>query len=254
MLLDQIENYHELTANEKKVLSYILDHYREVPFMNINELAKNNFISKTVVINLCQKIGFAGFKELKYYISSSIKQEEHEKHEYVGYRSKIEDSLEKTFSLISDENLIQCAEIMAESNNIFIMARGTSLAAGYYIQHLLFSIDHHCIFINDYNLAEAYVNLVREGDCIIFISLSGVTQKVVDTARNFQLKGCKLITLTGFHNNTLAAMSPYNLYIYTEEVPKKYGKNDAYSRLGFFLIIELLVNQFKEIKAKGNKE
>ena len=57
------------------------------------------------------------------------------------------------------------------SRNIFIVARGTSKAVGYYLEHLLFALA--CIvFINDYNLSDSFTRLVNEDDTVI-LSLSG---------------------------------------------------------------------------------
>lgn len=251
ILLEQLRNYDALTLNEKKVLAYILSHLNEIPLMTASEVALENFISKTVVVNLSHKLGYSGFKELKFDVANSLKEKNIQKSGPQDIKQSIRDKIEKTFTLLNQKMIEDSADIMARSNNIFIMARGTSLAAGYYMQHLLFSVNHHCIFINDYNLAEAFANLAGKNDCIIFISLSGETPKITETAKKFQLKESELITITGFQNNTLARMTPHNLYAYSEGNYDKNLKIDSNSRLGFFLVVESLVESFKDRRLKN---
>lgn len=40
--------------------------------MKITDLAKNSLVSKTVIINMAQKLGFSGYVDLKYYLKSGI--------------------------------------------------------------------------------------------------------------------------------------------------------------------------------------
>ncbi|MEY2345350.1 SIS domain-containing protein [Proteus mirabilis] len=62
---------------------------------------------------------------------------------------------------------------MRHSRNIFIVARGTSKAVGYYLEHLLFALGLHCFFINDYNLSDSFTRLVNEDDTVILSLFQG---------------------------------------------------------------------------------
>ncbi|MEY2345349.1 hypothetical protein I3679_020940 [Proteus mirabilis] len=75
------KNYDNLTVSEKKVLKYLTDNIADIPYLNINDLVAKTFVSKTVIINLSQKLGFSGFKELKFQINN-----------YILSRNKIEKS------------------------------------------------------------------------------------------------------------------------------------------------------------------
>ncbi|MBQ0343428.1 MurR/RpiR family transcriptional regulator, partial [Providencia rettgeri] len=56
-MLDFLKNYDNLTISEKKVLKYLTDNITDIPYLNINELVAKTFVSKTVIINLSQKLG-----------------------------------------------------------------------------------------------------------------------------------------------------------------------------------------------------
>ncbi|WP_396326730.1 SIS domain-containing protein [Jeotgalibaca sp. MA1X17-3] len=159
-------------------------------------------------------------------------------------RENKKQSIEKTFSLVSDNDLTRSAEEILKAKNVFIMARGTSKAVGHYLEHLLFSLGIHCFFIKDYNLSESFTNLVTKDDVIILISLSGNTKKIIDTARKVHMKKAKVISLTSFQSNILASYADVRLFSHTDETDTK--RDDSISRIGFFLLVDLMIGTIKE--------
>ena len=244
-MLDFIDSYDDLTESERKALSYMMNHLEEIPYVNINQLAELSFVSKTVIINLAQKMGFSGFKELKYHINQQLREKAVTvNNSKLSAKETVTSSIDKTLSLVSEEDLDRCAEEIIQARNIFIMARGTSKPVGYYLEHLLFSLGLHCFFIKDYNLSETFTNLVTENDVVILISLSGSTKKIIDTARKVHMKKAKIISLTAFQSSILASYADLKLYCHTEEMDTK--RDDSISRIGFFLLVDLMVRTIKK--------
>lgn len=249
-MMNYLENYDDMTASERKVLNYILNNKEIIPYLKINELADAAFVSKTIIINLAQKLGFSGFKELKYHFSTLAKEEIDESSQGLSFRDMLRDSVDKTFTLVSEEALESCSKKILSANNVFVMARGTSKAVGSYLEHLLLSIGIQCVFIKDYNLSELFTNFVREGDLVIFISLSGNTEKIVETAKKVHIKKADIISLTSFQSNKLASYTNDNLYVYTHTSDTK--RNDKISRIGFFVIVDMLIHQLSLLKDDKN--
>lgn len=67
-----IREFDKLTEYEQRVCSFIVQNTDQAFKMNIKELAKETLVSKTVVINTAQKMGFSGFTELKYYLKDIV--------------------------------------------------------------------------------------------------------------------------------------------------------------------------------------
>lgn len=239
-MLDFFNSYENLTVTEQKALKYIIDHLDEIPFIQINELAYRSFVSKTIIINLSQKLGFAGFREFKFAISNHLL-EEKEKFNEKNYSVKesLEYNIDKSLLLISEQDIEACADLLMKAHNIFIMARGTSKSTGYYLEHLLFSLGMHCFFINDYNLSETFTRLVTDKDVVIFISLSGETKKILETAKKVRMNNAKIISMTGFQVNSLNRYSDYSLFAYTDSSNTQ--KEDSISRIGFFILVDLII-------------
>ncbi|CAK6600245.1 DNA-binding transcriptional regulator, MurR/RpiR family, contains HTH and SIS domains [Providencia stuartii] len=202
------------------------------------------FVSKTVIINLSQKLGFSGFKELKFQINNYIlSKNKTEKINPSSYKKQLERNINKSFTLINEEQIANCAKTLRHSRNIFIVARGTSKAVGFYLEHMLFALGLHCFFINDYNLSDSFTRLVTKDDTVIFISLSGGTKKIIETAKIVQLKEANIISMTAFHTNELTSYADNTLFCFSDSYDTKI--DDTKSRTGFFILVDLLINELE---------
>lgn len=245
-MLEFLKNYDNLTLSEKKVLKYLNDNIADIPYLNINELVAKTYVSKTVIINLSQKLGFSGFKELKFQINNYIlSKNKTEKVTPASYKKQLEKNINKSFTLINEDQINDCANILHKSRNIFIVARGTSKAVGYYLEHLLFALGLHCFFINDYNLSDSFTRLVSKDDTVIFISLSGGTKKIIETAKIVQLKGANIISMTAFNTNELTSYTDNTLFCFADSYDTK--RDDTKSRIGFFILVDLLINELENL-------
>ncbi len=235
--------FNKLTNSEQKVFTYIYANQQKVIKMKINDLAKETFTSKTVIINLAQKLGFEGFSDLKYYLKSNNNSEDDIKVlEDLQYGLK--QNIEKTFVVIEADLYKKVSREVMEAKTVYVFARGTSKAAGYYLNHLLLTLGIKCIFVKDYNLLTLVGNTLESDELVILISLSGNTEKILEVANISKVKGCKTIGITSFGNNELSKISDYTLHCVSSNTETKF--NDSISRIGMFIVIELLVNSIKE--------
>lgn len=237
--MDLLDNYANLTVSEKKVVDYIYNNLFIIPSLSIKTLSNNLHISKTTIINLCQKLGFKGFRELKFYIENNIL-EENANNNNVSSSEDIANITSKTMVMLSERSINKAVELINNANSVFIIARGTSKAVAYYLEHMLLILNKPCIFINDYNLLDLYHNFVSEKDLVVCISLSGKTEKIVESTKRLSIKNVPLIGVTSFHQNPLSEYVDVVLQCYAHSTNTTMG--DAISRLGFFVTIDVLVN------------
>ena len=97
-MIELVKYFDDLTNSEKNVFNYIYDHQNEVIGMKINDLAKKALTSKTVVINMTQKLGFSGYVDFKYYLKSGYLSKK-KKNKYEEMENELEDNIQKTFTL-----------------------------------------------------------------------------------------------------------------------------------------------------------
>lgn len=235
--------FNTLTNSEQKVFTYIYHNEQKVMTMKINDLAKATFTSKTVIINLAQKLGFEGFSDLKYYLKTSYNNENSNKLlEDLQYSLK--ENIERTFKVIDIALYKNIAKEIIKAKAVYVFARGTSKAAGHHLNHMLLTLGIKCIFVQDYNLSTIVGNTLEKDEMVILISLSGKTSKILEIANIAKMKGCKTLAITSFGTNELAKISDYTFACVSDETETKF--NDSSSRIGIFLVIELLVNTIKE--------
>lgn len=243
------KRFSTLTNSEQKVFTYIYSHQEEIIKMKISDLAKKTYTSKTVIINLSQKLGFEGFSDLKYYLKSNSNKDKDIKFaEDLQYN--IKQNIDKTFAVIDIDKYKKISEEIIKANIVYVFARGTSKATADYLNHLLLTIGIKCIFIRDYNLITLVSNSLNSQEAVILISLSGNTEKILEVANIAKVKGAKIISITSFGANELEKLSDYTLHCVSDDTKTKF--NDSLSRIGMFVVIEILVNSIKEFNKNNS--
>lgn len=233
------KNYDLLTYTERNLLHFILNNESIVEKSTASKIADMCGVSKTVVINMCQKLGFDGFNELKYFIKNKEKKTLNEITTN-SVQLALEDMVHKTLHLNNEEMLKKVAKRICEAKCIYVISRGTSKAAGAYFTHLLLTLNIQCINIPDYNLLEIIAKKMTSDEVLIAFSLSGETPVIVNTAKTVKAYGNCLITVTAFANSSLCLYSDYSLYFCSNSLDTKH--DDIISRLGMFTIVDFLVS------------
>src|SRR5699024_12761740 len=109
-MIDFLNNYEDMTESERKVLNYVVNNREVIPMMKFNDLAEATYGSKTVIINIAQKLGFSGFVEMKYRIHNIITEEMTPRQsDDFSYRYTLHQSIDKTFCIVTDEMIHNCA-------------------------------------------------------------------------------------------------------------------------------------------------
>lgn len=65
MIIDMLNKKEKLSALEKEIATYIVNHGEEISYCSIGDLAKATFSSNSSIIRLCRKCGCDGFKDFK---------------------------------------------------------------------------------------------------------------------------------------------------------------------------------------------
>jgi DNA-binding MurR/RpiR family transcriptional regulator len=237
------KHFSELTTSEQRVFSYIYNAQKAVTKMKINDLAVATFTSKTVIINMTQKLGFSGYADFKYYLRSNNRQTFKSESKYDA-EYYLKDNINKTLGLVDQEVMKSVSRQIQKAKTVYIVARGTSKAVGNYLEHLLLTIGIRCIFLDDYNLISIVSLSLEPNEFLILLSLSGNTTKMVEIANMAKTRGAKTASITTFTTNSVSKISDYNLFCSSDDSITK--NNDSKSRIGMFIIVELLVATLKD--------
>mgnify|MGYP002579333867 FL=1 len=243
-------NYDLLTNSERSLLHYILDHPQTIQKMTCRKLADQCGVSKTVVINMSQKLGFEGYNDLRFFLKNRAKK--------TGPAASVETveaeitgNVTKTMQLNKPENMRQAAQSIVNSQCVYVISRGTSKAVGNYLEHLLLTLNVKCINIPDYNLLNIIARQMTHEEVLIAISLSGKTPIIVETAKIVKAYGNALITLTAFSNSPLVQYGDLALYCSSSTTDTKI--DDIVTRIGMFAVVDLLVHYVQVEQQKSHR-
>lgn len=242
-MVELAKYFDDLTNSEKIVFNYIYNHQKEVINMKITDLAREALTSKTVIINMAQKLGFLGYADFKYYLKSGNLPKKN-KNKYEELEDELKDNIQKTFSLVNIESIKGVIKEIQKAKTIYIAARGTSKSVGSHLNHLLLTLGIRCIFLEDYNLTSIMSRTLDINEMVILISLSGKTEKILEVANIAKLRKAKVISVTCFDRNPLSDIADYKLYCASQSCDTKF--NDSVSRIGMFLIVEMIIAMLKD--------
>ena len=247
-MVELAKYFDDLTNSEKVVFNYIYNHQKEVIDMKITDLAREALTSKTVIINMAQKLGFLGYADfMGVYLHECFlawKKRKKNKNKYEELENELKDNIQKTFSLVNIEDIKGVVREIQKARTIYIAARGTSKAVGSHLNHLLLTLGIRCIFLEDYNLTSIVSRTLDINEIVILISLSGKTEKILEVANIAKLRKAKVISITCFDRNSLSNIADYKLYCASQGSDTKI--NDSISRIGMFLIVEMIVAMLKD--------
>ena len=131
-----LNNYDLLTGSERSLLQYILDHQETIQKMTCQKLADQCGVSKTVVINMSQKLGFEGYNDLRFFLKNRAKVTPMPASAET-VEAEITGNVSKTIQLNRPETLQKAARSIADSQCVYVISRGTSKPVGSYLEHLL---------------------------------------------------------------------------------------------------------------------
>lgn len=139
----------KFTKGEQVIANFIIEHYSTIQFMTIAEISSAIGVSESSIIRFTQMLGYSGLREFKLacashsfqqedsvYFEDEIFSEDTIENMFKIYSKGIINNLEESLALIDFEQLDQIAQILNETNEVFLMGEGysSSLARTFYLR------------------------------------------------------------------------------------------------------------------------
>ena len=193
-LLRLRESQDSMSATERAVSDYLLSHQGEAMGLSIHQLAEKAFASPSTVIRMCQRIGFAGYKEFRQAVTCEVAvrrmSQEQERREItqsdslddivdkVTYKNIM--SLEDSKNFIDTGTLQRCVDLLRESRTVLLFGLGTSLCAARDLNLKLLRLNKPCVVNDDWHAQFLQAKSASREDLAIVVSSSGETAEVVE--------------------------------------------------------------------------
>ncbi|ARK29844.1 MurR/RpiR family transcriptional regulator [Halalkalibacter krulwichiae] len=248
----------EFTKSEKKVYDFVLEHFEEVIYQSLTEIALACKTGESTVLRFCRKIGFKGYQDFKFALAqelASVQKSDHDETFIDKVKNNMLQAIENTEQLTNMQELQKSIDLIASSNDIVVFGISASGIAGLDMQNRLLRIGKNIEVITDSHMQVMRTVSMNENSIVVAISLTGSTKDIVDAVQNAKEKGAKVIAITNYTNSPLTKYSDQVLLTSAKENPLDSGS--LVSKVSQLFIIDLLctgitMNMYD--KAKQHKE
>ena len=187
--------YEELTHVEKNIADYFIDCIHDED-LSSKAVSQRLFVSEASLSRFAKKLGFSGYRQFLFAYQDSHPSDKHLDILTKQVLNSYQKVLEKTYSLVNNEQMIRISKMLDEYERVYIYGIGSSavVAREFKLRFMRLGLDV------DY-LAEAHsirmnITRVHEKSLVIGISVGGKTEEVVEGLKNAKEKGAKTIMLS----------------------------------------------------------
>ena len=234
-----------LGTQEGKIARWMLEHEIELVDTPIKDIAINCGVSQPSVVRFCKKLGCNGIKDLKILVdgmrsdtADSCTFDDSEKDIYKKVFASSIESLERSFSFVTWEEVSELAERIINASTISVFGIGGSALAARHLSEEMLRLGLKSMCFTDLYSISSSASTYTNDDLLIFISRQGETIELVNKAQKAKNTGANIALITTNDNSTLFSLSDFALLV--SENQYLLDDRNSYSRLGELALIESL--------------
>lgn len=229
-----------LTDLEDEIIAYLNKNKNDIESLKITELATEFYTVPNTITRLAHKLGYTGFTDLKH----SIKYET----QIDDYPDEYKHLLLRNFELIDENREDKIIDQLVVAKRINFYSVGQTAYVTRIVVDNFYSVDYKSYFYTYPNELK-HVIVHGQDELFVFISLSGETEQIVESAVLAKEKGHQIVSLTNLSNNSLARLADLKLYCYSPE-----QKIEEYNITDKTPILLIMNNLFKKYVSRLNKK
>lgn len=255
-LLRLRESQDAMSATERAVSDYLLSHQGEAMGLSIHQLAEKTFASPSTVIRMCQRIGFAGYKEFRQAVTCEVavrRMNRDQERRDITQSDSLDDivdkvtyknimSLEDSKNFIDTDTLQHCVDLLRECRTVLLFGLGASLCAARDLNLKLLRLNKPCVVNDDWHAQLLQAKNASSEDLAIVVSYSGETVEVIECMKALREQGTPIIAITRHVASPVAELSDYRLYTTDNEATFRSGAMS--SRIAQLNMIDILFTAY----------
>ena len=248
--------YYRLTTAEKKVADYVVIHQRDTQYMSISELAEACGVAEATISRFAKRLGYKGYNAFKLAMANStagrtasmgnpLSGEVLPGDSVTDMCQKLFaaelDAMEQTLGLLRPEAVTAAGDLLAGAEKVLCMGQGGSMVMAQEAAHLFSTAFSKYFPVCDSHMQTIATAQLGPGDVILYISYSGATRDLLETARLARERDAKLILITRFPKSPGAALASVVLQCGTNESPLQMGSVAA--RVAIIFVLDVLFSE-----------
>ena len=262
------EMQSELTAKEKKISKYILQHLDKIVYMNTYQIADKCKVSQASVVRFAKKLGYSGFPEFKISFGRDMGRRDVEEkinfiYEDIQETDDLDDLIKKivyansniiqdTYSILDTNTVKEAVEIIKNARKIFILGAGYSGIVAKDFHYKLGELGMNSIYEADYHIQLASISTLNENDVVFVISQGGKTVDIYNLVKEAKKRKVKIISVTQMSSNPIRDLADIKISTIMEK--NNFRSTALSSRIAQLTIIDIiyvaLITENKELAEK----
>lgn len=250
-MLPLFEKAHRLrlTETEKNILAWFEENAAAALHMNLGDLCAVLYTSNATIVRFCQKLGLSGFNDFKYQLRSELRENRTDPFYPDAYISRTVAQLQDTISALDLHQLEEIAALLTSGRPLYIYGTNLSAMPARYLQIVLHSLDYPCVLIEWQPLLHGLISNIREDAVLLVLTAQGRAEYYLET---FQLARERNLTIVLLTSERGSPLIPYStITVCTNDRNEEYQHTDINPRIGFFTVIQILIEMIAPQKPEN---
>lgn len=197
----------KLSKSDKKIASIVRSNPAAVIHLSIARLAEMAAVSEPTVNRLCHKLGCQGYPDFKLKLAQELSSGAHLFVENMESSddtrtvmnkilSSIESSVRSLNQSTSPQAIDDATALLCQARTIYFFGMGASGPVALDAQHKFFRFGIPVVAQTDYINQRMMCSMLEEKDVAVFISYTGRTKAIIESAELAKTSGARTIGLT----------------------------------------------------------
>ncbi|PJM78840.1 MurR/RpiR family transcriptional regulator [Bifidobacterium scaligerum] len=245
--------YPTLRPAERAVAQYIRDHLDEAAELTVGQLADAAHVSQPTVIRFSRKLGFGGYRELRYVLRHPLAEHQVTFDPLVGFDLNPWDTLDAIADkaadgakalidelrhTVDDKAYRKAVSLIAQANLVDILGVENSMVPAMDLFTKLSYLGLSCRLNTDAYLQQIGAGHLQTNDVAVAFSHSGSSSDTVKALRLAKSRGVHTVAITNTANTPLAGWADVTL-LTGRDSHTIYG-NAIFSRIPDIALVDML--------------
>lgn len=253
--------YQSLSAKERKIADFILEHPKDSVNPSIEELAERIGISESTMVRFARKLGYSGYQRFRIALARETIPSNEQLFETevsdegdaaeIVFRNACK-NLESTYAKLDRTVIHAISTLVAGCKRLYLVGLGGSNTLAQDAYHKLIRTGLNCQYASDYHMQLMLASQAKEGDVALIFSHTGSGYDTLALGEELKHQSCKLVVLTSNTRSPLAKMG--DLVLGVQGNASHVVAESFSSRITTLVLIDVLYVEIMELLKENGLE
>jgi DNA-binding MurR/RpiR family transcriptional regulator len=221
-----------LTAADRQIAQFIIDHPNEMLAMSSAALAEATGRSQSSVVKFSQKLGYGGYQQLKLAVNKAKALEWQApggvihgtidaSDSYMTILQKLIGSkllsMRETLAANNEQTIDRALDALVNARKVQLAGVGASSLVAKDFSYKLLKLGRTALIDSDSHIQISNASALNEADVLLALSHSGQSLEPLRIAEVAKKRGATVISMTGLHPNPLLDLADIHLFTVADE-------------------------------------